>query len=87
MEDELLELNYKNPICWWKIGMKISGYNNNNVTGTIVDFDKFKNKDVIYVSWDDPSLNAAYGYRKYSKDYLSKEITKGNIKIKGYTNE
>jgi hypothetical protein len=84
-ENELLEFNYKNPNNWCKIGTKISGFNNDAVIGIIVDLDESKTK--VYVAWNEHSLNSLTihprrgGYRKYNRDYLNKEITKGNIKV------
>lgn len=82
-EDELLlEFNYRSPNDWCKLGVKITGYNDDSVTGTIVDFDKFKNKTVVYIEWDRKDRNSSGGYRKYNREYLDKEVAKGTIKVK-----
>jgi hypothetical protein len=82
-EDEILSFDYKNPNDWCKLGVKISGFNNNAVTGTIIDLDILLARTIVYVQWSDVKLNTGIGkYRKYNKDYLTKEINKGNIWIK-----
>lgn len=82
-EDELLSFDYRCPNInsWCKLGTKISGFNN-NATGKIVDFAKYKTKTVVYIEWNDKKLNTSSGYRKYEMDYLNQEIQKGNIKLK-----